>query len=144
MASYVSAVSNLAKPSAWALETTPSSFASSSKWSNKDMDPVPVGKCTWTTWNYIAYWISDATNAAVWELASSMLAIGLSWYEFFSQSGLFETVRQATGSACHSCRPCSHCSHHGFKRNNRCTPACILSCVKSVIVRILVQLFQCY
>ena len=29
--------------------------------------------------NYVAYWISDATNAAVWELASSMLATGLSW-----------------------------------------------------------------
>ncbi|KAG9309895.1 cytosine-purine [Chiua virens] len=27
----------------------------------------------------ITYWMSDATNLAVWELASSMLAIGLSW-----------------------------------------------------------------
>lgn len=35
---------------------------------------------TWSTFNYIAYWVSDATNVAVWELASSMLAIGLSWY----------------------------------------------------------------
>lgn len=43
------------------------------------MDPVPEHLRTWKTWNYIAYWISDATNAAVWELASSMLAIGLSW-----------------------------------------------------------------
>ena len=43
------------------------------------MDPVPPSKRTWTTLNYVAYWISDAMNAAVWELASSMLAIGLSW-----------------------------------------------------------------
>lgn len=37
------------------------------------------GQRTWTTFNYIAYWVSDAWNAAVWQLASSMLAIGLSW-----------------------------------------------------------------
>ncbi|TFY52823.1 hypothetical protein EVJ58_g9795 [Rhodofomes roseus] len=67
------------KPSAWALEPEHSTFAPSSKWSNKDMDPVPPHERTWTTVNYIAYWISDATNAAVWELASSMLATGLSW-----------------------------------------------------------------
>ncbi|PCH42378.1 hypothetical protein WOLCODRAFT_73288 [Wolfiporia cocos MD-104 SS10] len=67
------------RPSAWALEPEPSTFAPSSRWSNKDMDPVPPHARTWTTWNYVAYWISDATNAAVWELASSMLAVGLSW-----------------------------------------------------------------
>lgn len=43
------------------------------------MDPVPPEKRTWSTWDFVAYWISDATNAAVWQLASSMLAIGLSW-----------------------------------------------------------------
>jgi NCS1 family nucleobase:cation symporter-1 len=44
------------------------------------MDPVPPDKRTWTTFNYVAYWISDATNIATWEIASSMLAIGLSWF----------------------------------------------------------------
>lgn len=29
------------RPSAWALEPEPSTFAPSSRWSNKDMDPVP-------------------------------------------------------------------------------------------------------
>ena len=28
----------------------------------------------------VSYWVSDATNLAVWELSGSMLAIGLSWY----------------------------------------------------------------
>ncbi|KAJ6619766.1 permease for cytosine/purines, uracil, thiamine, allantoin-domain-containing protein [Mycena sp. CBHHK59/15] len=65
--------------SRWALEPDASTFAPSSKWSNKDMDPVPPHLRTWTTWNYVAYWISDATNTASWELASSMIAIGLSW-----------------------------------------------------------------
>lgn len=69
----------LADPKTWEIETEPGSFAPNSRWSNKDMDPVPPHKRTWTTLNYILYWISDATNVAVWELASSMLAIGLSW-----------------------------------------------------------------
>ena len=68
------------KPSAWVLEPAPSTFGPTSRWSNKDMDPVPPKQRTWNTYNYVAYWISDATNAAVWELASSMLAVGLSWY----------------------------------------------------------------
>ena len=67
-------------PEAWVLEPEPSTFAPNSRWSNKDMDPVPPNQRTWSTLNYVAYWISDAANAAVWELASSMLAIGLSWY----------------------------------------------------------------
>ncbi|TCD70364.1 hypothetical protein EIP91_003716 [Steccherinum ochraceum] len=72
-------VKSYLSPARWALEPEESTFAPSSRWSNKDMDPVPPSQRTWTTWNYVAYWISDATNAAVWELASSMLAIGLSW-----------------------------------------------------------------
>ncbi|KAG7447269.1 cytosine-purine permease [Guyanagaster necrorhizus] len=69
------------KPSYWALAPAASSLAPLGKerWSNKDMDPVPPHLRTWSTRNYVAYWISDATNTAVWELASSMLAVGLSW-----------------------------------------------------------------
>ncbi|KAI0765176.1 NCS1 nucleoside transporter family [Fomes fomentarius] len=49
--------------------------------SNKDMDPVPVDKRTWSTWSYTAYWVSDAWNVAVWQLAASMLALRLSWVQ---------------------------------------------------------------
>ena len=66
--------------SAWKLEPESSTFAPSSDWSNKDMDPVPLDKRTWTMFNYVAYWISDTANAASWALASSMLAVGLSWF----------------------------------------------------------------
>ncbi|KIY46028.1 NCS1 nucleoside transporter family [Fistulina hepatica ATCC 64428] len=67
------------KPSSWALEPSESTFAPSSRWSNKDMDPVPEESRTWRTRDFIAYWISDAANVATWELASSMIAVGLSW-----------------------------------------------------------------
>ncbi|KAF5343585.1 hypothetical protein D9757_002102 [Collybiopsis confluens] len=55
-------VASWLKPSAWALEPAESTFAPSSRWSNKDMDPVPQHLRTWTTSNYIFYWISDAAN----------------------------------------------------------------------------------
>ena len=68
-------------PSAWRLDPAPSTLAPARLrgYTNADMDPVPPEGRKWTTLSYIAYWISDATNAAVWELASSMLALGLSW-----------------------------------------------------------------
>lgn len=65
------------------------------------MDPVPEPLRTWKTWNYIAYWISDATNAAVWELASSMLAIGLSWYVYHHHNSLcFSLLSMCAGEFC--------------------------------------------
>ncbi|KAE9409408.1 NCS1 nucleoside transporter family [Gymnopus androsaceus JB14] len=67
------------KLSTWELKPEKSTFAPTSRWSNKDMDPVPVHLRTWNTWNYVAYWISDSANIPAWELASSMLAIGLNW-----------------------------------------------------------------
>ena len=75
------------RPSYWALEPEPSTHAPSSKWSNKDMDPVPPRYRTWSTWNYATYWLSDAANVPVYELASSMLAIGLSWYVSLFERG---------------------------------------------------------
>jgi NCS1 family nucleobase:cation symporter-1 len=72
--------SQLPYPSAWKLNPEPSTFAPNSTWSNNDMGPVPLDMCTWTTFNYISFWISDAANAPMWAFASSMLAIGLSWF----------------------------------------------------------------
>jgi len=47
------------------------------------MDPVPPHKQTWTTLNYVTFWISCSVNGTVWQLGSSMLAIGLSWYRLW-------------------------------------------------------------
>jgi len=66
------------KLSAWSLEREDSKFCPS-RWSNKDMDPVSKQDRTWSSWDYVVYWISDAANAATWQMASSMLAVGLSW-----------------------------------------------------------------
>ena len=34
-------------------------YANSPRWSNKDLDPVPIEKRTWTALDYWAYWTSD-------------------------------------------------------------------------------------
>ncbi|MCJ1313003.1 hypothetical protein MMC25_006679 [Agyrium rufum] len=52
-----------------------------SRWTNKDLDPVPRSARKWGVISFIAYWISDAFNAATWQFASSILAVGLTWRE---------------------------------------------------------------
>ncbi|KAH7320408.1 cytosine-purine permease [Rhizoctonia solani] len=74
-----SRIKKLRSRSFWELQPQPSSFAPSNKWSNKDMDPVPVHQQNWTMWDYTSYWLSDGFNIGIWNMASSMLAIGLSW-----------------------------------------------------------------
>ncbi|PYH97728.1 hypothetical protein BO71DRAFT_116880 [Aspergillus ellipticus CBS 707.79] len=59
-----------------------SAFADgSSRWTNLDLDPVPFHRRKWGPLSFIAYWISDAFNAATWQFASSILAVGLGWRE---------------------------------------------------------------
>ncbi|KAG8946456.1 hypothetical protein FRC04_011632 [Tulasnella sp. 424] len=79
MSSVKQRVSKLTQPSSWVLEPEAATFAPNNKWSNKDMDVVPPHLRTWSSWDFVAYWLSDAANVATWNMASSMLAIGLSW-----------------------------------------------------------------
>ncbi|PLB49159.1 NCS1 allantoate transporter [Aspergillus steynii IBT 23096] len=51
------------------------------RWTNLDLDPVPRHRRHWGPWSFIAYWISDAFNAATWQFASSIMAVGLGWRE---------------------------------------------------------------
>ncbi|RMD44032.1 hypothetical protein DV735_g1070, partial [Chaetothyriales sp. CBS 134920] len=56
-----------------------SSFAPGSRASNADFDPIPPSKRTWGWPAFLAYWMSDAWAVSNWEVASSILAVGLSW-----------------------------------------------------------------
>ncbi|KAH1454859.1 hypothetical protein KXX13_001292 [Aspergillus fumigatus] len=51
------------------------------RWTNLDLDPVPHHRRKWGPLSFVAYWISDAFNAATWQFASSIIAVGLSWRE---------------------------------------------------------------
>ncbi|KAF2848131.1 uracil permease-like protein [Plenodomus tracheiphilus IPT5] len=62
-----------------AVDQEPSSFAATPSASNADFDPIPPSKRTWATGSYIAYWMADAWAVSNWEVASSMIAAGLSW-----------------------------------------------------------------
>jgi NCS1 family nucleobase:cation symporter-1 len=56
-----------------------SSFAATARASNADFDPIPPSKRTWNWGAYVAYWMADAWAVSNWEVASSMIAVGLSW-----------------------------------------------------------------
>ncbi|KAL4940458.1 hypothetical protein BDV06DRAFT_213442 [Aspergillus oleicola] len=59
-----------------------SAFATgNARWTNLDLDPVPRAGRLWGPLSFISYWISDAFNAATWQFASSIIAVGLSWRE---------------------------------------------------------------
>ncbi|KAF7588606.1 hypothetical protein BBP40_005466 [Aspergillus hancockii] len=59
-----------------------SAFAEgNARWTNLDLDPVPCDRRQWGPSSFIAYWISDAFNAATWQFASSIVAVGLGWRE---------------------------------------------------------------
>ncbi|KAL4924735.1 permease for cytosine/purines, uracil, thiamine, allantoin-domain-containing protein [Aspergillus undulatus] len=55
--------------------------AGNARWTNLDLDPVPRAARRWGPLSFISYWISDAFNAATWQFASSIIAVGLSWRE---------------------------------------------------------------
>lgn len=56
-----------------------SSFATTKNASNADFDPIPPSKRTWNWGAYVAYWMADAWAVSNWEVASSIIAVGLSW-----------------------------------------------------------------
>lgn len=62
-----------------AVNQEPSSFAKTKNASNADFDPIPPSKRTWGTGSFVAYWMADAWAVSNWEVASSMIAAGLSW-----------------------------------------------------------------
>ncbi|KAH8732015.1 uracil permease [Phaeosphaeriaceae sp. PMI808] len=64
------------------VEQPKSTFAEgNARWTNKDLDPVPRHARKWGVTSFVSYWISDAFNAATWQFASSIIAIGLTWRE---------------------------------------------------------------
>lgn len=73
------------------------------QWSNEDLDPTPPRKRTWRWWNYVIfYWALSFGN---WTLGSSMIGIGLNWWQaiiviFLSQ--LISSIAMLFNSRCAS------------------------------------------
>lgn len=58
-----------------------SSFApgGSSRWTNRDLDPVPRHQRKWRPYHFVSYWLSDALGLAQWQVANGIIAVGLGW-----------------------------------------------------------------
>ncbi|KAJ5740995.1 hypothetical protein N7493_000867 [Penicillium malachiteum] len=69
-----------------------SESSESSRWNNKDLEPVPPNDRKWGLTALICYWISDAFNASSWQFAASMIAIGFTWRECFGVVALAFTL----------------------------------------------------
>ncbi|PCH35196.1 NCS1 nucleoside transporter family [Wolfiporia cocos MD-104 SS10] len=48
---------------------------------NDDLRPVPPENRTWRARNFYAFWIADSFNINTWMIASSMIQLGLSWWQ---------------------------------------------------------------
>lgn len=61
------------------VEVEDPSTLESSTIANRDLDPVPIEKRTWRTYNYTALWVGMAHNIPSWTLASGLIALGMDW-----------------------------------------------------------------
>ncbi|KAF8518708.1 permease for cytosine/purines, uracil, thiamine, allantoin-domain-containing protein [Hysterangium stoloniferum] len=49
--------------------------------SNEDLVPVPPAQRKWKAWNFVAFWSADCFNVSTWVIVSSMVQLGLSWWQ---------------------------------------------------------------
>src|SRR5262249_37048967 len=57
--------------------------AAAGRYANPELLPVPVGKRTWSTYNYVALWMGMAHNIPSYLLASGLIALGMGWLQAF-------------------------------------------------------------
>ncbi|RFU26566.1 hypothetical protein B7463_g9771, partial [Scytalidium lignicola] len=67
--------------SGWVLPKEQASFASEGSWTNIDLDVVPIERRTWSAYTIVGYWMSDILNVQSWEIAATVIAVGLTWRE---------------------------------------------------------------
>ncbi|KAI0298674.1 permease for cytosine/purines, uracil, thiamine, allantoin-domain-containing protein [Multifurca ochricompacta] len=48
---------------------------------SEDLLPIGPEKQTWDTINFVAFWIADSFNVNTWMIVSSMIQLGLSWWQ---------------------------------------------------------------
>jgi len=48
---------------------------------NDDLLPVEPEKRTWCGYNYVAFWMADMFNINMWMIVSSMIQLGMSWWQ---------------------------------------------------------------
>jgi nucleobase:cation symporter-1, NCS1 family len=64
---------------AWIRLDTAGKGSGVSVWSNADLEPTIEAERTWSSWNFVAYWLCDAIAPGNLRLGSSLVTLGLSW-----------------------------------------------------------------
>src|SRR5881275_2467241 len=54
--------------------------SSSPLW-NKDLDPTPIARRTWSTWNIAALWIGMSVVISTYMIAGAMIEAGMTWWQ---------------------------------------------------------------
>ncbi|KAH9894668.1 amidase signature domain-containing protein [Xylariomycetidae sp. FL2044] len=53
------------------------------KWSNRDLEPTHPEERTWNWYNLPTYWFTTAFGSTGWNVAASLIAVGLTWQQAF-------------------------------------------------------------
>ncbi|KAM0750161.1 NCS1 nucleoside transporter family [Meredithblackwellia eburnea MCA 4105] len=48
---------------------------------NDDLLPVPEEERLWKRWNYYTFWLADSFNINTFQIASSMVTLGMTWWQ---------------------------------------------------------------
>ncbi|KAK2462998.1 hypothetical protein APHAL10511_004985 [Amanita phalloides] len=95
---------------------------------NEDLVPVPSEKRKWAGQNYIYFWIAGSFNVNTWMIASSMIQLGLSWWQAwicvwlgYSFVGLFVALNARQGAVFHIPFPVAIRSSFGLFGSLWCT-----------------------
>ncbi|KAM0817498.1 putative Allantoin permease [Seiridium cardinale] len=79
-----------------------------SRWINRDLKPSPPEERNWTWYNLPLYWLSTAFGTAGWNVASSLIAVGLTWQQALASciigsaiSGVVVTAMARPGARYH-------------------------------------------
>ncbi|KAH7034603.1 NCS1 nucleoside transporter [Microdochium trichocladiopsis] len=69
------------------------------KWTNRDLEPTPPRERTWDWYNLPLYWFTAAFSVTGWNVASSLIAVGLTWQQAFA-SAVIGSIIAAVAVAC--------------------------------------------
>lgn len=82
---------------------------------NDDLLPVPVHHRKWKNWNYVTFWLADSFNINTFQIASAMVAAGLTWWQAwlcvwigYSVAAVFLVLNAQPGAKYHILFP-SYC-----------------------------------
>jgi len=58
------------------LKPSAGTYADDPRWSNEDIDPVPVAARVWGTGSFASYWVSDMLAPPLWSTISTTMSLG--------------------------------------------------------------------